>query len=265
MGPRASRIESDAQLKLRATLSVFLPACLSAVRRHPRRSAFVVIGLALVAIALWVRLGSIDHALLDLDDATSTVVVDRRGVPLYESLSGDGTRSVDLDPRSLPPSLVAVTIAAEDRRFWSHTGVDPVAIARAVGRTCRRERSSRAVQRSRSRLRSSSSTAGRRSASVACARRFARPCSHCGSSTGSTSARLLRSTSTSRVYGNQVVGASRASRAYFAAEPSMLTPAQAAFLAGLPQRPTGTTHFANATRRLPDSEPCFGGWRRPAR
>ena len=92
----------------------------------------MAIGVALVAMALWVRLGSIDPALLDLDDATSTVVVDRRGVPLYESLSGDGTRSVHLDPQSLPPSLVAATIAAEDRRFWSHPGVDPVAIARAV-------------------------------------------------------------------------------------------------------------------------------------
>jgi penicillin-binding protein 1C len=40
-------------------------------------------------------------------------------------------------------------------------------------------------------------------------------------------------------YGNQVVGAGRASRAYFGCVPSMLTPAQAAFLAGLPQRPSG--------------------------
>ena len=32
----------------------------------------------------------------------------------------------------LAPSLVAATIAAEDRRFWSHPGVDPVAIARAA-------------------------------------------------------------------------------------------------------------------------------------
>ena len=40
-------------------------------------------------------------------------------------------------------------------------------------------------------------------------------------------------------YGNQVVGAERASRAYFGCAVSMLTPAQAAFLAGLPQRPSG--------------------------
>src|SRR5262249_40119098 len=39
-------------------------------------------------------------------------------------------------------------------------------------------------------------------------------------------------------YGNQATGAARASYAYFGVEPSMLTPAQAAFLAALPQRPT---------------------------
>ena len=40
-------------------------------------------------------------------------------------------------------------------------------------------------------------------------------------------------------YGNQIVGAGKASHAYFGREASMLTPAQAAFLAGLPQRPIG--------------------------
>ena len=46
-------------------------------------------------------------------------------------------------------------------------------------------------------------------------------------------------------YGNQISGADRASRAYFGCEPSMLTPAQAAFLAGLPQRPSGFNPYRN--------------------
>jgi penicillin-binding protein 1C len=40
-------------------------------------------------------------------------------------------------------------------------------------------------------------------------------------------------------YGNQITGVERASRAYFGTTSAMLTPAQAAFLAGLPQRPSG--------------------------
>ncbi|HET7220156.1 MAG TPA: biosynthetic peptidoglycan transglycosylase, partial [Vicinamibacterales bacterium] len=88
--------------------------------------------LATAALALWIRLGPIDPSLLDLREATSTVVTDRRGEPLYESLSGDGTRSVHLEAADLPEVMVAATIAAEDRRFWSHPGVDPIAIARAL-------------------------------------------------------------------------------------------------------------------------------------
>ena len=60
------------------------------------------------------------------------VVVDRHGVQLYEARSGDGTRTVTLTAAALPPTLVAATIAAEDRRFWSHPGVDPIAILRAA-------------------------------------------------------------------------------------------------------------------------------------
>src|SRR5262245_57492734 len=88
----------------------------------------------MLAIGLWIRIGPISPELLDTKDATSTVVVDRNGVPLYEALSGDGTRSVTLSADELPPALAAATVAAEDRRFWLHPGVDPVAIARALKR-----------------------------------------------------------------------------------------------------------------------------------
>src|SRR5688572_13075970 len=90
-----------------------------------------MVALCLLALA-WLRLGPMDPALLDLSGGASTVVVDRRGVPLYEALSGSGTRSVLLSAVELPPALVSATIAAEDRRFWSHYGVDPIAIARAL-------------------------------------------------------------------------------------------------------------------------------------
>ena len=47
-------------------------------------------------------------------------------------------------------------------------------------------------------------------------------------------------------YGNQLVGAERASRAYFGCGVELLTPAQAAFLASLPQRPTAFNPYRNA-------------------
>src|SRR5688572_23480956 len=100
--------------------------------KRRRLQAIAALAIAGVCLAAWIRCGPIPAALLDLESAPSTVVVDRNGVPLYEALSGDGTRSVWLTADTLPPALVSATLAAEDRRFWSHLGVDPRAIARAV-------------------------------------------------------------------------------------------------------------------------------------
>ena len=164
-------------------------------------------------------------------------------MPLYESLSGDGTRSVHLDPLGLPPSLVAATIAAEDRRFWSHPGVDPVAIARAVrqnlsegkivegGSTITQQVAKLLLnRRSPKRVRGMREKVREAVLALRLEHRFDKR-------------EILALYLNLAAYGNQVVGASRASQAYFAAEPSMLTPAQAAFLAGLPQRPTGYNPF----------------------
>jgi membrane peptidoglycan carboxypeptidase len=50
--------------------------------------------------------------------------------------------------------------------------------------------------------------------------------------------------------GNQIVGVERASRAYFGCPASMLTAAQASFLAGLPQRPTVFNPYRNRDAAL---------------
>ena len=57
-------------------------------------------------------------------------------------------------------------------------------------------------------------------------------CSRSGWSIGSPSSEILALYLNLAAYGNQVVGAGRASYAYFGHDASMLTPAQAAFLAG---------------------------------
>ena len=41
---------------------------------------------------------------------------------------------------SLPPLVVHATLAAEDRRFFSHPGVDPIGVARAAARNLRARR-----------------------------------------------------------------------------------------------------------------------------
>ena len=93
------------------------------------------VGIALaagVAFGVWIRCAPIPAGLLDGIDTPSTVVTDRHGRVLYEALSADGSRIRPLDAAGVPPVLEAATIAAEDRRFYAHPGVDPVALLRAA-------------------------------------------------------------------------------------------------------------------------------------
>jgi penicillin-binding protein 1C len=221
--------------------------------RLTRRRVIGALGvLTAVAIAgaAWLRFAPIDPALLDLDGATSTVVVDRRGVPLYESLSGDGTRSIHLEPGRLPATLAAATVAAEDRRFWSHAGVDPIAIARALRQNL--------VE---GEIVEGGSTISQQVAKLLLNRRA--PGRHRGAREKIREAvlalrlehrfqkrEILALYLNLATYGNQLVGAGRASQAYFEVDPAMLTPGQAAFLAGLPQRPSGYNPFRHRTAAL---------------
>ncbi len=209
------------------------------VRAHPRASLVTAAALSLVTIALWLRLGPIQADLLEDGAFRSTVVLDRRGVPLYEALSEQGTRSVALDAGNLPPVLVAATVAAEDRRYWSHPGVDPIAMLRALKHNLAERQ-----------IVEGGSTITQQVAKLLLNRRD--PKRHRG-----VSAKIAEATLALRLehrfdkreilamyldlagYGNQIAGAERASLAYFGRTASMLTPAQAAFLAGLPQRPSG--------------------------
>ncbi len=208
------------------------------IRRRPRLAIAAGVVTCLAIGALWIRLGPIAPELLDLSDATSTVVVDRHGVTLYESLSGDGTRSIRLESHNLPPILAAATVAAEDRRFYSHSGVDPMAILRAMKRNL--------VEHA---VVEGGSTITQQTAKLLIARRS-------GAQGRGVRAKIREAILAQRLehrfdkaqilalylnlaaYGNQMVGAGRASYAYFGHDASMLTAAQAAFLAGLPQRPT---------------------------
>lgn len=57
----------------------------------------------------------------------------RDGRPLRQLLSSEGDRVGEFVAfTALPPSLIQATLAAEDRRYWSHGGVDLWAIARAL-------------------------------------------------------------------------------------------------------------------------------------
>ncbi len=214
------------------------------------RAAAVVAGVAGLTIAgiAWARLGPIPAGLLDLREAESTVVVDRNGEVLYESRSTDGARTSWMTAGELPPSLVDATVAAEDRRFFKHAGVDPIAIARAGLRNVRSRRwaegGSTITQQAAKLL--LARAGGPRSRGIATKAREA-----------VLALRLEHRFSKREIlalylnlapYGNQLTGADRASRAYFGHGAALLTPAQAAFLAALPQRPSSFNPYRDPQR-----------------
>src|SRR6187551_2743935 len=198
------------------------------------------LGLAAVipVTAVWLRVGPLPAGLLDAPSNPSTLVVDRHGVPLHEALSSEQTRGVLLRAEALPPALVSATIAAEDRRFWQHVGIDPIAVVRALkanllegrvaegGSTITQQVAKLLLNRATpSRSRGIVAKVYEAVIALRLEHRF-------------TKTELMALYLNLAPYGNQYVGAERASHGYFGVPASLATPAQAAFLAGLPQRPS---------------------------
>src|SRR5262245_25775753 len=217
--------------------------------RIRRRHAALLAVIAFAAAAAWVRLGPLPDGLLDFRNAESTVVVDRHGEVLYEARSSDGSRASWLSPDSLPPVLIDATLAAEDHRFFHHPGIDPIAITRAALRDLQHRRmleGGSTVSQQVAKLllaRQSSANRGRGLSAklremIVALRREHRL----------TKREILALYLNSAPYGNQLTGADRASREYFGHEAALLTPAQAAFLAALPQRPTTYNPYRDPSR-----------------
>ena len=118
-------------------------------RRGGRRWGRVLLKWSAVA-AIWsglVLAGTIAYLAYDLPDIDQVAAAERR--PAITVLAANGSeiaRYGDLTGRpvlvdELPPHLVQAVLAIEDRRFYSHFGIDPIGVARAllhnlrVGRT----------------------------------------------------------------------------------------------------------------------------------
>jgi penicillin-binding protein 1C len=187
-----------------------------------------VLAAGLLVLALWVRLGPIPPITPD----TTPTIVDRNGIVLYEPLSSTGTRNEWLN--DVPPSIANATIAAEDRRFEQHFGIDPIAIGRAVIHDVVRLRAaeggSTITQQVAKMLLGNpprTMAAKFREAVIALRleHRYTKP-------------QILALYVNLAPYGEQTIGIARASRRYFACAPDELTIAQSAWLASLPQRPS---------------------------
>ena len=63
--------------------------------------------------------------------ATSQQFYDRQGHPLRSLLSSQDTYAQNVTLEQISPWLILATIAAEDRRFYTHPGIDWRAVLRA--------------------------------------------------------------------------------------------------------------------------------------
>jgi penicillin-binding protein 1C len=144
---------------------------------------------------------------------------------------------------TLPPRVVVATLALEDRRFGSHPGVDPLAVARAV------------LQNLRTRGRvSGASTVAMQVARMQSpgARGYLRKVTEAVTAVFLTerygSREVLRHYLRIVPYGNRIHGIAYAARSYFDKPVEDLSWAEIAFLSALPQAPARMNPFSPAGR-----------------
>lgn len=99
-----------------------------------RRRLRIPLALAVLWAAFWFALPfavPLPEDLLRHPDA-SPVLLDRNGEPITRLTLPDFTRREPVTLDELPPDFIACTLAAEDKRFFSHGGFDFLAASRAT-------------------------------------------------------------------------------------------------------------------------------------
>jgi penicillin-binding protein 1C len=138
----------------------------------------------------------------------------------------------------LPPRVVAAALAVEDHRFWSHPGVDPLALLRAAAQNLRaRDRVSGAstVAMQVARMQRPGSRSYARKALEA----LTALCMTLRHGRGAVLAHYLRIVP----YGNRIHGIAYAARRYLDKPVADLSWAETAFLAAIPQAPARMNPF----------------------
>ena len=202
-------------------------------------SPFVLVG----AMALGTPL----PAELNEPAAPSVRVLSRTGQLLREVRADDGSRARPLPLESFPPHVRQAVLAAEDRDFYAHRGVDIRAVCRAAFSNVVHARivsgaSTLTMQLART-LRPHRRTAWGKVKEAALAVRIEASLSK---------DRILEEYLNRVAYGPNLRGFAAASQAYFDVAPESLSVAQAALIAGLPRGPSlyaVTRHPALAKRR----------------
>ena len=165
--------------------------------------------------------------------AYSTLVVDARGKLLRPFITRDGYWRLPVTADEVDPRFLAMLIAYEDKRFFSHGGVDPRALLRAVWQALRHGRivsggSTLTMQVARLLEPRPRRSLRDKLAEMIRARQIEQRLSK---------RQILDLYLALAPYGGNIEGTRAAALAYFGKEPKRLSTAEAALLVALPQAP----------------------------
>ncbi len=185
----------------------------------------------LALIAVWLKL--FEPLPLDAAASSSRLVLDRDGHLLRAFTTPEGRWRLDAKPEDVSPTYLSLLLAFEDHRFWRHTGVDPLALGRAVLQAVRYGKpisggSTLTMQVARLLRGSPTHSVLAKFQQIADAARL-----EWALSKGEILALYLKLAP----YGGNLEGVRAASLAYFGKEPHHLSVAEAALLVTIPQSP----------------------------
>ncbi len=192
-------------------------------RRHPRKTWVLVVCVLMYAICLPSQL---------FRDPVSVVLEDKSGTLLGARIATDGQWRFPASD-SIPERYVACVVEFEDRRFWYHPGIDPVGIVRALKQNSRANGvvsggSTLTMQVIRMSRRAKSRSLWQKIVEMIWATRLELRCSK---------SEILSLYADNAPFGGNVVGLEAASWRYFGKKPSLLSWAESAVLAVLPNSP----------------------------
>ncbi len=165
--------------------------------------------------------------------APSFLLLDRNGKPLQHNSREDYYRLQKVSLSEIPDDLIHATIAAEDKRFYSHGGIDPLAICRAIKDAITTRRlvsgastiTQQTVKLSQKRV---PRTIKNKIIEALTARHLELTCDK---------QTILTSYFNHLDYGNHTLGPKQAAHYYFGKPLNQLSLAECALLAGIPQSP----------------------------
>lgn len=204
-------------------------------------AAASAIALLLTAWAMLPVIAPLPADLLDISRIVSTRIVDAEGRLLHEYLSSELERLHWVDLSDVSPDFLRTIVFKEDRRFYNHPGVDPLAILRAAYSNFTEGRvvsggSTISMQLARNLSGDRPRTLVNKLGEALLALRLERAL---------TKEEILAQYVNRAPFGNLARGIERASQLYFHKPASNLSLAESAFLSVIPRSPTGLNPYRN--------------------